>query len=113
VRIFHVTAADDWSAAQRAGVYRLSTRGQSLDEVGFIHCSYADQVTRVANAIYRGVHGLVLLEIDPAGLTAEVRVEALGDGDEKFPHIYGPLNTDAVVAVVAFEPTANGHFELT
>ncbi len=90
----------------------MSTRGQSLDEVGFIHCSYANQVTRVANAIYRGVHGLILLEIDPARLTSEVRDEALGDGDEKFPHIYGPLDTDAVVEVHPFEPTADGTFEL-
>jgi uncharacterized protein (DUF952 family) len=112
VNIFHVTAAADWCAALPTGAYRLSTRGHSLDDVGFIHCSYADQVTRVANAIYRGVHGLVLLVIDPARLCSPVHDEAPGDSEEKFPHIYGPLNTDAVVEVRPFEPSADGTFLL-
>ena len=51
-----------------AGTDQLTTRGKTLAEVGSIHFSNADQVTPVANAIYRGVHGLVLLVIDPPAL---------------------------------------------
>jgi uncharacterized protein (DUF952 family) len=90
----------------------MSTRGLSLEQVGFIHCSYADQVTHVANAFYTGVHGLLLLAIDPDRVAAPIRAEPGEGTDEQFPHIYGPLNADAVVQVVAFEPSDEGTFEL-
>jgi uncharacterized protein (DUF952 family) len=111
-RIFHIASAADWRATRPSGSYRLSTRGRSLEQVGFIHCSYAEQVTRIANAFYSGVHGLVLLAIDPERVAAPIRAEAGEATDEQFPHIYGPLNADAVVQVVAFEPSDDGTFDL-
>ena len=140
-RLYHMTPGAEWAAAQALGEYRLSTRGKTLAEEGFIHCSYAHQVVRVADAIYRGTRGLVLLVIDPAAVRAEIREEALGrvgPGSEggadrpagrgpgggeatdrrsagcrgAIPHIYGPLNADAVVDVLPFEPAADGSFEL-
>ena len=111
-RLYHVTPAADWAAAQEAGEYRLSTRGKTLADEGFIHSSHAHQVTRVADAIYRGTHGLVLLVIDPDAVRAEIREEALSATGERFPHIYGPLNVDAVLEVLPFEPTERGTFEL-
>ena len=110
--IFHVTAASDWRAAQSTGAYHLSTRGRSLADEGFIHTSYAHQVTGVANAVYRGVHGLVLLVIDRERVTTPVRDESRDGGDERFPHIYGPLNLDAVIDVRTFEPADDGTFTL-
>jgi uncharacterized protein (DUF952 family) len=98
--------------ARSTGSYGESTRGLSLAEVGFIHCSYAHQVPRVADALYRGASGLVLLVIDPDRLAAELREEDLDGHGEVFPHLYGPLNQDAVVDVVRFEPTENGTFTL-
>lgn len=47
--------------------------------------------------IYRGSDDVVLVEIDPALVAAEIRVENLDGGAVKFPHIYGPLAVDAVV----------------
>lgn len=93
--IFHVTALDDWRAAEVKGSYTLSTRGKTLTEVGFIHCSTAAQVVGVANLIYRGVHGLVLLVIDRARVHAPIRDEPAPIRDEppdrgdaeRFPHI--------------------------
>ena len=111
-RIYHVTAADDWQAAQTHGEYRLSTRGKTLEEVGFIHASTAQQVSRVADAIYPGVHGLVLLVIDRQRVRAPIREEGLQPGAERFPHIYGPLNLDAVIQVLPFEPGPDGRFNL-
>ena len=114
--IFHVTPAADWGAAQAAGEYRMSTRGRSLEDEGFIHASRWDQVERVANVLYRGQQGLVLLVIDCGRLAAPLREEtpdgALEGEGERFPHIYGPLNLDAVVEVVPFEPQADGTFSL-
>jgi uncharacterized protein (DUF952 family) len=66
----------------------------------------------VADAFYRGIMGFVLLVIEPDRLTAELRDEALEALGEVFPHIYGPLNLDAVVEVLPFEPAKDGSFSL-
>jgi uncharacterized protein (DUF952 family) len=98
--IFHIATVDDWQAAQEAGDYRVSTLGRSLADQGFIHASRRDQVEGVRSAIY--AHAglpLVLLEIDPGRLGVELVLEAPPDADEVYPHIYGPLPVDAVVAV--------------
>jgi uncharacterized protein (DUF952 family) len=105
--ILHLTSRTAWEAAKPNGAYRAD----SLAGQGFIHCSTATQVLRVANKFYAGQHGLVLLIIDPARLTAEVRWEPGSDKpDELFPHIYGPINPEAVLRVVNFEPAADGTF---
>lgn len=105
--ILHITSRNDWEQAVAAGVYR----GDTLDSEGFIHCSASRQILGVAEAFYRGRNGLVLLEIDPERVVAPIRWEAIA-APEPFPHIYGPLNVDAVVAVWDFEPLPGGSFEL-
>lgn len=82
---------------RKSDAHRRSTRGRSLDEQGFTHCSFAEQVQLIADVIYRGSDDVVLVEIDPALVAAEIRVENLDGGAVKFPHIYGPLAVDAVV----------------
>jgi uncharacterized protein (DUF952 family) len=109
---FHLTTPDCWAGAQAAGEYRWSTRGKTLDEVGFIHGSFLEQVERVADFVYAGVPTVLLLAIDPAKLTAEVRVENLDGGDERFPHIYGPLPVVAVIDVQESHANAAGRFHL-
>jgi uncharacterized protein (DUF952 family) len=99
--IFHVALASDWEAAQAAGEYAVSTRGRTLPEEGFIHASRADQWAGVRSRFYADVaEPLVLLEIDPSLLTAEVRDERPPGTDETFPHVYGPIDLRAVVRVV-------------
>jgi uncharacterized protein (DUF952 family) len=98
--LFHITTRDEWDAAVATGSYTGSTRGRSLAEVGFIHCSFAAQTADVAAAIYRDcTDALVLLEIDPAGVDAEIKVEPVDGTDQSFPHIYGPLPVSAVLEV--------------
>src|SRR5579859_5865472 len=94
--IFHVTRADDWRAAQAHGMYRISTRDRTLEEEGFIHCSHAHQVAHVVRTYFHDVEDLLVLVIDPQRVNAEIREESVG-GDERFPHIYGPLNLTAVI----------------
>jgi uncharacterized protein (DUF952 family) len=106
--LYHITTLADWEAAQAAGSYQ----SDSLGAQGFIHCSTREQVLKVANRFYRGRHGLVLLAIDPTRLRPEVRYENLEGGAELFPHLYGPLNLDAVSGVHAFEPIVDGGFAL-
>jgi uncharacterized protein (DUF952 family) len=105
--ILHITKRSEWEQAQQAGVYR----GDTLHTEGFIHCSTPQQVLGPANAFYRGQPDLVLLCIDPDKLESPLRYEALGT-DQAFPHIYGPLNMDAVVDVVPFPPREDGMFML-
>jgi uncharacterized protein (DUF952 family) len=96
--IYHITTAGDWSAAQARGQYTVSTRGRTLAQEGFIHASTAGQLPWVAETFYQGVPDLLVLVIDTGLVHPEVRFEAVPGLDEQFPHIYGPLNTDAVVA---------------
>jgi uncharacterized protein (DUF952 family) len=100
--IYHIALAEDWERARGAGEYRISTRGRTLDEEGFIHCSRADQVASVADRFYRGVDGLVLLTIDERLVRSEVRHESVPGAGESFPHIYGPLDVEAVVSAEPF-----------
>jgi uncharacterized protein (DUF952 family) len=102
--IFHITPATAADAARSSGSYE----DPSLTGEGFIHCSFRDQVANVAVAFYPGRTGLVLLEIDPSRLSSPLHVED-ADG-QRFPHVYGPINWDAVVAVHPFEPGPDGSF---
>lgn len=96
--IFHLALVSDWDAAVAAGDYRVSSLGVTLEQEGFIHASRADQWEGVKERYYGGVtEPLVLLVIDPAKLTAPLVVEEVLGSGETFPHIYGPLNLDAVV----------------
>ena len=97
--LFHLALADEWLAAVRGGEhYDRSTVGASLAEVGFIHCSFAEQVGPTRQRYYADRSDVVLLEIDPDRLVdVEVRVEDLHGTGEAFPHLYGPLPLDAVV----------------
>ncbi|HVT65049.1 MAG TPA: DUF952 domain-containing protein [Mycobacteriales bacterium] len=98
--IFHITEPDIWAKAAEAGRFTGSTRDQSLDDVGFIHCSYEDQVEMIANFVYPDWdEELVLLEIDPARIGVDLKVESAIEAGPMFPHIYGPLPTAAVTAV--------------
>lgn len=107
-RIYHIVDRQAWEQARPTGEYRH----RSLEKQGFIHCSNVNQVVGVANHCFRGQGGLVLLDISEARLLARVQYENLDGGDDLFPHIYGPLNCDAVVAVHPFEPKAEGMFAL-
>jgi len=108
--LFHIARAADWHQAKRDGAYRISTLGKRLDEQGYIHLSFAPQVKPVADRVYRGMGDLLLLELEPGRLTAPVVVEP-GDGtDERFPHLYGELPIDAVIAAGGYRPDSEGHF---
>ena len=113
--ILHLASNNAWLAAVKDGIYHAD----SLSTEGFIHCSKASQIVGVANTFYHGQQGLVLLVIDPSKLEAELKWEPPAVPEptharegELFPHLYGPLNLDAVVNVITFKPDANGIFTL-
>ncbi|MEM8782415.1 MAG: DUF952 domain-containing protein [Planctomycetota bacterium] len=106
--ILHITTRDAWDDARSSGRYEAP----SLASQGFIHLSTPEQVVRVANGLFAGQAGLILLCVDRRRVDAEIRDENCEGGTALFPHVYGPLNLDAVVEVVAFEPHADGRFHL-
>jgi len=102
--ILHIAPRVAWEAAKQAGVYA----GDTLASEAFIHCSALTEVMSVADARFQGRTDLIVLVIDARRVGPEVRWEE-ADG-QVFPHIYGPLNLDAVFKVLALEPGPDGRF---
>jgi glutathione S-transferase len=103
-RLYHLALRGEWREAQHEGAYRRSTRGQSLEAVGFVHLSYAHQLAATYNLFYADLPAdeVLLLSIDPEALAhagLAVRAEAAPGTGEIFPHLYGPLPLAAVVLV--------------
>ena len=93
--IYHMCRRDEWEAVGPAGAYR----GSSQDAAdGFIHFSTAAQVAASAAKHRAGQAGLVLLSVDGSVLGSELRWEAARNG-QMFPHLYGPVPPEAVLAV--------------
>ncbi|WP_423410197.1 DUF952 domain-containing protein [Heyndrickxia sp. MSNUG] len=106
--ILHIISEDEWKRAQLQGAHTPS----SLDDEGFIHCSTLEQVNWVANSFFTGLTDLMLLYIDAEKVKERVIYEDTANTGMLFPHIYGPLNLDAVIRAVAIKPSKDGSFEL-
>ncbi len=106
--ILHIARRGEWETAVTQGQYTAD----SLDSEGFIHCSTPEQVLIPANEHFRGQTDLLLLCIDPTRLAAPLVYEDCYQTGMTFPHIYGPLNIDAVRQVLDFPPQADGLFVL-
>ena len=105
--ILHIVKREQWEKAKLEGVYQ----GDKLDSHGFIRCSTSKQIVEVANDLFYAQKELVLLYIATTKVQSEIRYES-AEGEELYPHIYGPLNVDAVIKVAHFEPAENGRFTL-
>ncbi|MHB1594898.1 MAG: DUF952 domain-containing protein [Streptosporangiaceae bacterium] len=112
--LLHITERVIWQEAVLAGEYQMSTRGVTLAEQGFIHCSLRHQLRPVAEFLYgeSDADNLVVLVIDSDRVPAIVRYEAPEPGGERYPHIYGALPVSAVTEVVAVSRDGAGHLVL-
>lgn len=93
--IYHVTTAAAWQQAQEQGFYGHP----SLQEEGFIHCSQEQQVAGVLERYFSGQTGLVKLVIDTEKLSSKFIFDWSPSTADTFPHVYGPINLDAVLEV--------------
>ena len=107
--LFHLTTKEDWKAHQSDGNYEP----ESLDTQGFIHCSSGDQVEDTANRLFAEKQEILLLVIDVSSLRPQVKYELDEDTGLKFPHIYGPLNTNAVIDKIDIHTEDDGKFEIS
>jgi uncharacterized protein (DUF952 family) len=91
--IYHVTTSAEWKAAQEKGFYEHP----SLAAEGFIHCSQEHQVAGVLERYFAGKTDLIKLIIDTDKLTSKFVFDWSPSTADTFPHVYGAINTDAVV----------------
>lgn len=114
--IFHLVIESDFQAQFDGRVYLPA----GLRRDGFVHCALAPSVIPVANDYYAEAPGrLLLLEIDPQRLVSETRYEPAapiaGGGTAHlasaslFPHVYGPINTEAITGVGVLGRTLGGY----
>jgi len=108
----HLTTKQAWDDALKVGTYSLSTKGKTLEEVGFIHGSFADQVEEVAGFVFAGsTEELVFLHLNIDKLASngiEVRVEEARNG-KSYRHIYGSIPCELVDRVSEAHMNADGH----
>ena len=114
--IHHLVPSAEWAALPPDQPYLPASYAAD----GFIHCTTLPAVLLdVANRFYQGAGGqFLVLDIDPGRLTAELRYEAplppapAGShlAGVLFPHIYGPLNREAIVAIRTAQRAPDGRF---
>ena len=112
--IYHITSREAWNQARQRGDYRAD----SLETEGFIHCSTEEQVIPVAEQFFKGDQDLYLLMIEPSLLSSDLKWESPAEGTptpgvpagDLFPHIYGPINLDAVVKVFDLQSNPDGKY---
>jgi uncharacterized protein (DUF952 family) len=96
----------NWPDIQKAGVYSPD----SLKTLGFIHCSRATQLFFVANKFFNGTSWIFLV-IDPERLTSPLKYEGTLNSN-LYPHVYGPVNLDAVIGTKEIEPNSEGSYTI-
>jgi len=92
--IYHVVLPDVWERFKS----RPSYQPESLTTEGFIHCSYPGQLEGVLERYYSGVEKVLILKIETEKLLAKLVKEPSTNG-EMYPHLYGRLNHNAIVAI--------------
>lgn len=97
--IYHIATREDWEKAQVQGHYE----SPSLKEEGYIHCSEDRQVSDVILRYFSTTSNLLKLTIDTDKLTSQLIYDWSNAIEDTFPHIYGPINLDAVILVEPIE----------
>ena len=91
--IYHMTDRDSWLSQISESTYSH----KSLHKDGFIHCSTHNQVLDTFDQYFEGCKDLILLAVNPLKLSSQLKLEIVLPRDDLFPHIYGPINKDAIV----------------
>lgn len=103
--IYHIATRTEWESQADEPTYAPDR----YQEDGFIHCSEQHQLEAVASHHFRGRDDLLILVLMPTKLEPETRYEQ--GGEEKFPHVYGPINKDAVSRTIEIRCNLDGLFE--
>lgn len=91
--VFYITEREKWEVIKEDIEYSPP----SIQKEGFIHLCDKNQVEVVINRYYQDKENLLLLHIDPLKLKHELRYDHVDDNQSLYPHLYGPLNLNAVI----------------
>ena len=106
--IFHITTREDWEKHKKNGRYQP----ESLEQEGFIHFSSGSQVSDTANRLFSDDDQILLLVIDVSTLGENIKYEEDSETGDKFPHLYGPLSTNAVIDKIDIKAEKDGTFDI-
>lgn len=107
--IFHVVKKENWKSQKKDSRYHP----ESLDSDGFIHCSTGRTIEEVTNRLYKDQDDILLIIINTTLVEPEIRYENSGNSDTKYPHIYGPLNMDAVIDKIELASEDDGGYKIS
>ena len=103
MKIYHIVTPADWQQWATLPTFEAA----SLQTEGFIHCSTASQIAGVLERYYSEVPDLLLLHISEEALGDKLVYEP-STNQELFPHLYGPLDKNAIVEISTLK--TNGLF---
>jgi uncharacterized protein (DUF952 family) len=106
--IYHLVPIDYWESQPTDRPYTPADFARE----GFIHCTRGDeQIAVVANRYYRNDRrAWRVLVIAEQVVSSEIKYEP-GSDDAFYPHIYGPLNREAVINVLPMPRDHDGVFQ--
>lgn len=94
MKIYHIVTPAVWEKFKGEKFYVA----ESLATENFIHCSYAEQLETVLRRYYKDAEKVLILTLDTGKLASKLVAEP-STGGEIYPHIYGGINTDAIVEI--------------
>lgn len=106
--LFHITTKENWKRDKTDRNYKP----ESLETKGFIPCSDGNQLEETANRLFSDKNKILLLVIDVSTLGENVKYEEDEEVGEKFPHLYGPLNANAVIDEIEISAEKDGQFKI-
>ena len=104
-RLFHLAVQGPWRAHRARG--DGDWKPASWASEGFLHLSFEHQLDGTLQAHFDGHTTLVLLEIDPARVQADLRLET-SRADALFPHLYRPLRQADILREWTLDRTSDG-----
>jgi uncharacterized protein (DUF952 family) len=102
---------DAWTAAAPTGDATDDVAADQFERHGFVHCCFREQIAEIATWWFDADQELVAIELDPAGLRHELRLER--SPSRWYPHLYGPIDAQAVVATHRLPRSIDGTTELS
>ncbi|KAJ9460747.1 hypothetical protein DIPPA_02760 [Diplonema papillatum] len=96
-RVLHIASEADW--AKDAATYAHA----SLESEGFIHaCGCPEDVLFVWDSFIKEPGSYLLVELDPANCSSEVKLDYVASLDRHFPHIYGAITKSEAKSAAPF-----------
>ncbi|MEP6849165.1 MAG: DUF952 domain-containing protein [Acidobacteriota bacterium] len=92
--VYHIVLPEYWRSLDVERDYVA----ESLTTESFVHCSYSGQLDDVLKRYYSNADEVLILTIDTDKLSSRL-VEEPSTNNEIYPHIYGPVNREAIVEV--------------